>query len=213
MDNLNNQRVINTGQAFDTRFIETKALYLYHFNTFPNISFVNRIDGEKAFEDFNKKFGSHILCLYTYRWYKHEKKKFQFDKTVLILNNDCILEFDNDYCEILHNGKEHEFVAMVTKLLLQHLGRQRQQASEINLIIRDNGGLELKPMQIKKTRLDCNLFYEDDFKEVDDTIQKRRRRKNDKGIVLLHELPGTGKTTYLRYLIGKNQKKGFILIP
>ena len=68
-------------------------------------------------------------------------------------------------------------------------------------------------MEIKKTKLDLNLFYEDDFKEVDDVIQKRLKQKNDKGIVLLHGLPGTGKTTYLRYLIGKIKKRVLFLSP
>jgi ATP-dependent 26S proteasome regulatory subunit len=35
--------------------------------------------------------------------------------------------------------------------------------------------------------------------------------KDDKGIVLLHGLPGTGKTTYLRYLIGKLKKRVLFL--
>jgi SpoVK/Ycf46/Vps4 family AAA+-type ATPase len=68
-------------------------------------------------------------------------------------------------------------------------------------------------MEIKKTRLDLNLFYENDFIEVDEMIQKRLKQKNDKGIVLLHGLPGTGKTTYLRYLIGKIKKRVLFLSP
>ncbi|MEI9806738.1 MAG: AAA family ATPase [Bacteroidota bacterium] len=34
-----------------------------------------------------------------------------------------------------------------------------------------------------------------------------------KGIVLLHGLPGTGKTTYLRYLVGKIKKRVLFLSP
>jgi hypothetical protein len=213
MDNLYNQKVIDANQVFDTRFMETKALFLCHFNTLPNVNFINRIDGEKAFAAFNEQFGSFILQVHTYRWYKHERKKFQFDRTVIILNNGYLVEFDTDYCEILHNGNQDEFVAEVTALLIKYKERQKRQPSEINLIVRDASGLELKTMEIKKQKLDCNLFYEDDFKEVDDLIQKRLKQKNDKGIVLLHGLPGTGKTTYLRYLIGKIKKRVLFLSP
>ena len=38
-------------------------------------------------------------------------------------------------------------------------------------------------------------------------------QKKDKGIVLLHGLPGTGKTTYLRYLVGKIKKRVLFLSP
>jgi len=47
----------------------------------------------------------------------------------------------------------------------------------------------------------------------DEIIRKRLGRKEDKGIVLLHGLPGTGKTTYLRYLIGKIKKRVLFLSP
>ncbi len=66
-------------------------------------------------------------------------------------------------------------------------------------------------MEIKRTKLDLGLFYEDDFKPVDEVIRKRLNRKKDKGIVLLHGLPGSGKTTYLRYLIGKIRKRVLFL--
>jgi SpoVK/Ycf46/Vps4 family AAA+-type ATPase len=48
---------------------------------------------------------------------------------------------------------------------------------------------------------------------VDALITKRLNQKDDKGIVLLHGLPGAGKTTYLRYLIGKLKKKVIFLSP
>jgi SpoVK/Ycf46/Vps4 family AAA+-type ATPase len=98
-------------------------------------------------------------------------------------------------------------------LLTGYKGRQKRQLSEINLIVRDASGLGLKAMEVKKAKLDLNLFYENDFKEVDDVIQKKLRQKDDKGIVLLHGLPGTGKTTYLRYLIGKIKKRMLFLSP
>ena len=79
--------------------------------------------------------------------------------------------------------------------------------------MKGNYGFELKAMEIKRTKLDIDLFYEDEFKEVDKIIQKRLKKNNDKGIALLHGLPGTGKTSYLRYLVGKIRKKVLFLSP
>jgi hypothetical protein len=63
MDNLYNRKVIDASQVFDTRFMETKALFLYLFNTLPNVNFVNRIDGEKAFTILTEKLGViYIAC-------------------------------------------------------------------------------------------------------------------------------------------------------
>ena len=68
-------------------------------------------------------------------------------------------------------------------------------------------------MEIKRTKLDLDLFYEDDFKTIDEIVRCRLGKKTDKGIVLLHGLPGTGKTTYLRYLVGMIRKKVLFLSP
>ncbi|MFT3703501.1 MAG: AAA family ATPase [Agriterribacter sp.] len=213
MDNLYTQKIINANNVFDRRFLDTKTLYLYCFNNLPSVNFMNNVDGEKAFKAFCEKYASLISNKHTYRWYKTKKKAYQFDKTVLILSNNCLLEFDDNYCEIMHDGKQEQFLQDITTLLYQFKEREKREPQEINLIVQSNGYLELKSMEIKKTKLNLDLFYEDDFKEVDTVIQKRLRQKKDKGIVLLHGLPGTGKTTYLRYLVGKIKKRVLFLSP
>jgi hypothetical protein len=114
---------------------------------------------------------------------------------------------------MLHDGSCSEFILELTGLVSQFKERQRRQPLEINLIVQSRNTLDLKAMEIKRTKLDLDLFYEDDFKEVDAVIRARLGRKNDKGIVLLHGLPGTGKTTYLRYLVGKIRKRVLFLSP
>ena len=213
MDNLYNQKIINANNVFDDCFLDTKIVYLYCFNMLPSLSFMNQVDGEKAFGVFKEKYAGLILNVHQYRWYKTKRKGYQFDKTVIVLSNNCIVEFDDDYCEIMHDGKQELFVADVTELVNRFKERQRRQPLEINLIVQNRSSLELKAMEIKRTKLDLDLFYEDDFKETDETIRKRLSQKNDKGIVLLHGLPGTGKTTYLRYLVGKIKKRVLFLSP
>src|SRR5690606_15758608 len=51
----------------------------------------------------------------------------------------------------------------------------------------------------------------DDFLEVHQTILNRLQKKKDKGLVLLHGKPGTGKTSYIRYLITSLKKKVIFL--
>ncbi len=213
MDNLYTQKVINANNVFTDRFLDTKTLFLYCFNCLPSTSFMNQIDGEKAFAAFKEEYAELINYVHTYRWYKTKRKKYQFDKTVIILSNNSIVEFDDDYCEIMHDGKKEQFVAELTALANRFKERQRRQPLEINLVVQNRSRIDLKAMEIKPTKLDLDLFYEDDFKEPEALIRKRLSKKNDKGIVLLHGLPGTGKTTYLRYLIGKIRKRVLFMSP
>jgi len=54
--------------------------------------------------------------------------------------------------------------------------------------------------------------YNDDFKEVNQYIQEELQQKSNSGLFLLHGLPGTGKTTYIRYL-ASILKKDFVFLP
>ena len=213
MDNLFTRKVINADNVVDDHFLNAKVLYLNFFNLLPNVHYISRVDGEKVFNALKEKYGSQIKNIYQYRWYKRSRKEFEFDRTVLVLEGNCLIELDDNYCEILHDGTSMGLVQTITELSNQFKERQRREPLEINLIVQGRNRLELKPMEIKRTKLDLDVFYEDDFKETDEVIRKRLNKKNDKGIVLLHGLPGTGKTTYLRYLIGKIKKRVMFLSP
>lgn len=213
MNSFSSRTVMNANDLFDGNFINSRALYLQCFQKLPCINYIDAVDGEKAFEVFRKQYARFIKDIHRYTWFKRKKKEFQFDKTVIVLSNKSIVEFDEDYCEILHNGMDNDFVQAVTDIAYRFKERQRRQPREINLIVQNKNGLKLKGMEIKRTELDLGLFYEDDFKETNEVIQKRLCKRNDKGIVLLHGLPGTGKTTYLRYLVGRIKKRVLFLPP
>jgi hypothetical protein len=213
MENNNNQTVIKANGIFDNGFLCGKSLYLYCFKKIPSANYIGSIDGEKAYKAVKEKFGEMILSVHTYRYFDSRSKKYGFDETFLILNNDCILEFDSSYCEIYHNGSQEDFITQCTTLMRSFRERQRRKPLEINLISVGRNGMELRSLEVKRTKLDLNLFYEDDFKEVNEVICKRLANNKDKGIVLLHGLPGTGKTTYLRYLIGKIKKRILFISP
>jgi len=212
MNNLNNEG-IKADAIFTDSFLDAKILYLYHFNRLPDMDYIGYVDGEKTFKAIHEKFAGEIKNIHRKKWYARKEKKFAFDITVIVLDNNCIIELDSGYCEILHDGQRPELVATLAATAIQFKERQRRQPLEINLVVQTRSGLQLKGMEIKRTRLDIGLFYEDDFAEVDQAIRKRLSNKNDKGIVLLHGLPGTGKTTYLRYLVGKIKKRVLFVSP
>jgi hypothetical protein len=213
MENITNQKMINANSIFDNGFLSGKSLYLYCFGQIPSANYINNIDGEKAFESIKANYGHLIKSVHSYRYYDAKKNKYVFDETYMILHNGCVMEFDTFYCEIYHSCLQEDFINDCTNLMKQFKEKQRRQPLEINLISRGRNGLELKQLEVKRTNLNLDLFYEDDFKTVSDTICKRLCKDKDKGIVLLHGLPGTGKTTYLRYLIGKIKKRVLFVSP
>ncbi|MBK7042037.1 MAG: AAA family ATPase [Bacteroidetes bacterium] len=80
------------------------------------------------------------------------------------------------------------------------------------LLVNGMSRISTKSLEITKPKLSIQDNYNEDFAEVHRTIFKRLSRKNDKGLVLLHGKPGTGKTSYIRYLI-TSLKKDVIFLP
>ncbi len=209
----NKQKILTGDTIFDKGFLEAKAFFLHCFGRMPCITWVGNINTTEVLKFLEDKFKANIEGIYQNSEYDRKKKKASFSLTVIQLDNTCIIELSNSYCQILHTKENYDFANELIKEISTFKEKQKKKAFEINIIVKDSYGLELKSMEIKKTKLDLSLYYEDDFLEVDKVIQSRLSQKNDKGIVLLHGLPGTGKTTYLRYLIGKLKKKAMFVSP
>src|ERR1043165_8737552 len=108
MENIYTQKVINANDVFSDTFLDVKMLYVYHFNLIPNMHFIGRIDGEKAFNTIKEKLSGNIKDIHQTRFYNRRKKRFQFDTTVIIMYRKCVVEIGSSYCEIFHDGQQEE---------------------------------------------------------------------------------------------------------
>lgn len=90
----------------------------------------------------------------------------------------------------------------------------KKKKGNISLIKSHSGGfLDLEEYELKVPKTDLVLNYGKSFKKINDTIVRRLNTDNDKGIVLLHGEPGTGKTTYIKYLSSLIKEKQIIFVP
>lgn len=210
----NEQKIIDATSIFrDTGFIESKAYFMYYFNQVPCVSWIDQVNTDKALQYIKAEYADAIIGIYQKSKYNRKKRKSLFDSTLIVLRDHFLVELGHAYCEVFHTDKDYGTANTLIKEISYFKKKDKKKSFEINLVVRGNYGLELKSMEVKKTKLDLQLYYEDSFTEVDRIIQSRLNKRLDKGIVLLHGLPGTGKTTYLRYLIGKLRKKVLFLSP
>jgi hypothetical protein len=207
------QKIMAANSIFQNSFLDCKAYFMYTYQQVPCITWVDQVNTAKVLKHIKTEYAGAITGIFQYSKYNRRKKKSLYSTTIILLKDNCLVELSGDYCEILHTHEDYETANTLVKEASRFKRREKKKNFEINLIAKDSYGMELKSMEIKKTKLDLGMYYEDDFMEVDKTIQNRLMKKDDKGIVLLHGLPGAGKTTYLRYLIGRLKKKVLFLSP
>jgi SpoVK/Ycf46/Vps4 family AAA+-type ATPase len=87
---------------------------------------------------------------------------------------------------------------------------------QISIITHSKHGFLLRDYElIKKDNMGIKFedLYAEDFDKVSDRIIHDLNTRNKNGIVLLHGLMGTGKTSYLRHIIENVENKKLIYMP
>lgn len=169
---------------------------------------------QKANNWFVENYASEVKDIYYNKRYFKQNKKAELDDIFYFLYEDLIIYFDTNCSTVrfLYRKTDLSKVEEIINAIHKFRKRKRREKPEISLIVNSRTGLETKSFEVTKPRLSIEDNYNDDFKEIHQTILNRLCRKNDKGLVLLHGKPGTGKTSYIRYLIA-SLKKAVIFLP
>ncbi|MGN6211857.1 AAA family ATPase [Parafilimonas sp.] len=203
----------NTAQFFDNYFIEPRYFYTVVFNTVPCVAYIGNVDINKLFDLVKTNKYGNVLESFQRIYHNWDDDTVRFSKTLFVLENKIIIRMMDDWSDVYFDTASYDLARIVLADFKTCKAPQKEKDYEINIISLNNNDLDLKTLSIKPTTLDIDLYYNDDFKAVDAVIKERLGKENDKGIVLLHGLPGTGKTTYLRYLIGNLKKKVMFVAP
>ena len=208
---------INLGEVFAERrgsYLNEFTLFMAHFNAIPNFIHEININCKKANNWFVDTYKSEIKDFYFNKRYFNGNKKAEYDDLFYILYDDLIVDFDTNSSVVrfLYRKTEFSKVETVINAIKKFKERKQKRKPEISLLVSTRNGIDTKSLNITRPKLNIEDNYNNDFKEIHQTILKRLSRKNDKGLVLLHGKPGTGKTSYIRYLIS-SLKKNVIFLP
>ena len=172
------------------------------------------------------------------RLYHRRSKKLYINNRLVDLGQGIMIEFpDCDFDSDIknpnklpadHNGEYFVTAKTIRILYLPELDQVAQDlfhqfsaftvfsstSCKLELVCRNKCGFYLNSIRIKKPLItDLALHYGQKFVPVHDKIIKSLNEKQGKGIVLLHGIPGSGKTHYIRYLIQEIKDKTLIYIP
>lgn len=208
---------INLAQVFNAK----GASYLNEFNLF--VAFYNTIPsciGEEA-------INCPLACKRFAEVYKSEVKDYYFERrcgkgrqtvyenVLFVLYEDLVVCFDHVYSRvhILFNTTSWEKVEKIVSWVRKYREKVPKKRADIYVLVNSRFmGIDTELVKLRKQELNVKENYNDDFLEIHKIIFERLSKKNDKGLVLLHGAPGTGKSSYIRYLTCEIDKN-FIFLP
>ena len=208
---------MNLSEIFAERngsYLNEFTLFIAYFNTIPNFINEININCNSANKWFMETYKKEIKDFHFDKRFFNNSKKAELDDIFYILDEDLIVEFDTNQSTVrfLFRKTRIDKVEDIISGIKKFKEKKSRKKPEISLLVNSKLGITTKSLEISKPKLNITDNYNDDFKDIHQTILKRLAKKNDKGLVLLHGKPGTGKTSYIRYLISL-LKKDIIFLP
>lgn len=199
--------------------IPTKQLFVHYFDSLPS---KNKLKENFSYEviEFIKNNGYKMYV----KTLSNVNRKNKRDEEILFINEEqkimieIIYDSNSNDRESLDISVYYDCLStsdsdikIIDEIKLQFAKKEKR--SDIKLLKSENGYLDTEDFTLNIPVVDIELNYGKDFENVHNTILKRLRTKFDSGIVLLHGIPGSGKTTYIKYLTSLIDDKDIIFIP
>lgn len=209
---------VNLAQVFEQRrssYLNEFILFASIFNTIPSFIEEKNINCKKANNWFNENYKHVINDTFFNKIYFDNNKNPELDDVFYVIYEDLIIYFDtqNATVRFLFRNTETTKVEGIISEVRKFKMRKSKRKPKISLLMVTRNGIETKSMNIARPKLSIEDNYNNDFGEIHQNIIKRLSKKKDKGLVLLHGKPGTGKTSYIRYLASSLKKKVIFLPP
>lgn len=208
---------INLGQVFSTRDTSTLNefnLFIAYFNYLPNYILEKDINCRTASKWFSECFRKEIKEEYFNKYKWGNNTEAAVDDLFYFIHEDLLVNFDthNSFVKFLFKKTDQGMVEELVEKI-KKFKDEPEAAPEISLLVQTRHGINLESIEIAEPNLSIEHNYNDDFEDVHKQIIHRLSKNKDKGLVLLHGKPGTGKTSYIRHLVTSVKKKVIFLSP
>ncbi len=193
-------------------YVDPIRLYFAYFKKIPSVKTIDGIDSIRFKKWINSERTEKIVDKNSKQLYKRKLRKWQDSEGYFLLDNNVLIYFEIGKVSVLYEY-DQELLALE---YMRQIGRSRAsegKGQEISLVVDGQNGIDTNSLKIKKPKLDLAIHYNDDLLSFHDKIVSSLKTKNKSGLYLLYGIPGTGKSTYIRYLVCSTKKKVIFMPP
>ena len=202
------------GSVFDGHklYLNSYNVYLSYHGKIPRKIVLHQSDPNKIIKRIEENYSEKIIEKHYLRYSLKDFGKYCYTHVVFLMCNEIIIEVEmtGEMGILFTENSEEEALVYEGEFVEK---RKKARERKINLLSQGQFGLDLVPLVVKKPKMNLDLNYNDDLPELHEFLLKDMGKKNSSGLVLLHGKPGTGKSTYIRYLINCLKKKVIFLPP
>ena len=206
-------------------FVNPNRVFYSMNGTLPNKKIFRNVDKPTLFEKLVHEYHLSKEKIIEVKFYDLKKNRNRIENkeleikewgsTLLLIKSELFVYFDNHHerVDILYGAEVTEASFNNLIEIICSCPEEKEVSNKVFILIKDRDGLRLEYFKMDPYKIDIERNYEDDFLQVHETIIERLHKEKDKGLVLLHGKPGTGKTTYLRHLISQTKKRVIYVSP
>lgn len=203
---------VDYSQMFESdKYIQPYYFFYMHTNKIPNVVNYFKVNTDSLLEQLRTFYNLPTDKMFIYDRFLPNKKSYFTFRAMLILKPELMIFLEGTgsegEAEILYSDviNSNDLEAINQAIKDEIIPQETIQKLGI-LYIDSKYELSIKKVNLNKSELNIKLLYNDDFFPIHEVIIDKLTNSNN-GIILLHGTPGTGKTSYIRYLtsvIGKN---------
>lgn len=182
------------------------SLYIYYYKNIPSIRTINcTLSYNHLFEKLKDNY--ELISENHYRHNNPAEAIFKDDKKEVLIS---LSTFGGEtvvvkFCYNIHKPPKKD---------LKYIEKNKLTTEDPSLVyfmVNDLAGLSLEAVEYKKKHIDIKQNYNEDLYDL--TPKIINDLSSDKsGVHIFHGVPGSGKSTYIKYLIN-NVKKKFVYCP
>ena len=139
------------------------------------------------------------------------KEQFYFDRESEIFLQ--VWYAKGEYCvqSVYYGNQQWDITDKLSKLLAKY--RVPSKETHMGVMAKNqSGAITLHVFDVNYDEIDLSFHYGEDFIDFHEKVVDSLTNKH-RGVVLMHGLPGTGKSNYIKYLASLVPDKQFIYVP